>query len=126
LIVTIQKPRGLKQVWPLRGLEPGRATGGENGKAVLPYLDTIILEYRRPAAIDTLERFRLEFEKKLPSLTANRVRLGAQAITTVILKCAGEGGIAQIRDYPQPCGILLQLEAVEDGSRFVEDSSVLS
>jgi hypothetical protein len=121
-VETIRKPRGLKQFWPLRDLEPARATDSENGKVVLPSLETVILEYQHPVAIDTLERFRLEFEKRLPSLTADRVRLGTQAITAVILKCAGEGGIGEIRDYPQPCGILLQLEAVEDESRFAKEN----
>jgi hypothetical protein len=120
-VETIRKPRGLKQFWPLRDLKPA-PKGGKKRKVVLPSLEMIILEYQHPVEIDTLERFRLEFERRLPSLTADRVRLGAKAITAVILKCAGEGGIAEIRDYPQPCGILLQLEAVEDGSRFAKEN----
>jgi hypothetical protein len=119
-VETIRKPRGLKQFWPLRDLKPA-PKGGKKRKVVLPSLEMIILEYQHPVEIDTLERFRLEFERRLPSLTADRVRLGAQAITAVILKCAGEGDILESREYPQPCGIRLRLEAV-DGSRFMKGS----
>jgi hypothetical protein len=116
---AIQKSRSRAQFWVLHDLEPTQAGLSGNREAVLSSLETIILEYQRPVTIDILERYRLQFEEKLPTLMAGRAQLGAQAIATVILKCVRDGGVSEIRDYPLPCGVLLQLGAVEDEIKFM-------
>jgi len=122
-LVLKVEPIRTRQCWPLYDLEPARALSarGERGKVHLPFLEMIILEYQHPVTMGSLEHLRLQFENELPSLTTDRVLLGARAISTVILKCAGEEGIPEFRDYPQKCGILLRLEAVEDGSKFMKE-----
>jgi len=74
------------------------------------------MEYRYHCTIDTLEHLRSNVEQMLPDLMASRSQAGTSPIHSVILKSFSMWDYPEVRYYSQACGVMLQLEAVDDES----------